>query len=315
MQQSFLEKKLGTKIKEVVEIYHDEIYDDDKRPFGHQFLVIPIRSKKIFNNCLQAIRDNFGTQIYTINWKKIGSTKNRNRNLTAREWLGALCEGMYCKSFKWFLQGNKPIIKNALGIKIASIFIDSLSDFSDEYWFHVEKSKERTQKKYGTLLRMGLQGCLHYCFSPDDYSEVLVKNFFTDGSVFGNVSLNNQKIIEKLETRLREYIKLEPGLRIIKINKSKIKTPGVNFEELADTILGATRYLCGHEEFKYKEDIVKSLKDVYQKRLRKSGFKNSPHFRTFTVSKCKIDKNKKLSFTDWDVQGRDFLGKNLSLGI
>lgn len=297
------------KREDEIEIYHDEIYDDENKPFCHQFLIIPVRSKIIFNEILMEIRKKFNAKNLTVNWKKLRKKYNRNRNLVAENWLCFLCEGMRNKPFKAIINRKPLLYKDNLGIKISSISINSLEDMSDSYWVHTEDNKEKTRRKYETLLRMGIQGCLHYCFNPEytSYRNVKVKMFYTDGKVFGNVPLDKKRVLDRMEKKLRSYIEIEPGLEITQIKKSKVKTPEVNLEELTDLVLGSTCYLCEKEEEEWRDRIVRPLKEVYKKRERGiTGFSRSSYFRAFTISKCSIDKEDNLSFDEWKIEkGRE----------
>lgn len=303
-KQGLLFDVSAKKQKEEIEIYHDEVYDDNNRPFGHQFLIVPIRSKHFFNSILMARRKKYKADAFTINWKKIGKN-SESRNTVAERWLRVLYGATHNSPFKYIKENREIVIKKApLGIKIGSIFIPSINAMSDEFWLHVEKSEDRTKKKYETILRWGIQGCLHFMFNPDytNYSEILVKNFYTDGKVFGKVSLDRTRIFERLESRVRKYVKINKNLEIIPVMKSKIKTPEVNFEELTDIILGATCYLCGNEKKEtWKDKIVEPLKNIYSKRKRGRNLRTSGHYRNFTVRYCNINENNELEFKDWEL--------------
>jgi hypothetical protein len=293
------------KQKEEIEIYHDEVYDDDNKPFGHQFLIIPIRSRNFFNTILMAERKKYKANALTINWKKLRENYNRNRNIVAQRWLEVLYDATHNSSFKYIKENREPLItKTPLGIKIGSVFIPSINAMSDEFWLHVEKSEDRTKKKYETLLRWGIQGCLHFFFNPDytNYSQVLVKNFYTDSKVFGEVNLDRARIFERLEYKVRNYIKINENIKITPVMKSKIKTPEVNFEELTDIILGATCYLCGNEKKEdWKDKIIEPLKIIYSKRERGGNLRKSGHYRNFTVGYCSVDENNELNFHNWEL--------------
>lgn len=306
MQENKVQKALFSapvkKIEEEIEIYHDEVYDNKNRPFGHQFLIIPTRSKDIFNAMLTVIRKNYKADNLTINWKKLRETSNINRNLVTKDWLQLLYNATHNSPIK-FLKRNREIIesKDSLGIKIGSIFIKSIHEMSDDFWLHVERSEDRTKRKYETLLKWGVKGCLHFFFNPTftNYSKVLVKRFYTDGEVFGKVKLSKSRIFERLENEIRDYIKFDRNIDIIKIMKSQNKTAEVNFEELTDIILGATYYLCGSEnKTEWKDKIVAPLKKIYIKKERGKNIEKSGHYRNFSLSYCDV---KSLNFNDWNI--------------
>jgi len=309
MQENEIQKSLFNipikKRKDVIEIYHDEVCDNKNRPFGHQFLIIPTRSKDFFNRILIAERKKYKADIFTIKWTKLRENYNKNKNIVAQKWLEILYGATHNSSFKYIKENRELLITKApLGIKIGSLFIRSINTMSDEFWLHVEKSEDRTKKKYETLLRWGIQGCLHFFFNPDytNYSQVVVKNFYTDGKVFGTVKLDQKRIFGRLEYKIRDYVKIDKNLMITQVIKSKIKTPEVNFEELTDIILGATHYLCGQEKKeKWKDKIVEPLKSIYSKRERGRNIKKSGHYRNFSVRYCSIDEENELKFDDWEL--------------
>lgn len=293
------------KQKEEIEIYHDEVYDNKNRPFGHQFLIIPTRSRDFLNNILMTERKRYKADILTINWKELRENYNKNRNIVAKRWLEILYDATHNSSFKYIQESREPLITKApLGIKIGSIFIPSINEMSDDFWLHVERSEDRTKRKYETLLRWGIQGCLHFFFNPDytNYSQVLVENFYTDGEVFSEVKLDRARIFERLEYKVRDYVKINKNINIISVKKSQIKTPEVNFEEFTDIILGATYYLCGKgKKEEWKNKIVEPLNNIYCKRERGRNIEISGHCRNFTVSYCSIDENKELDFHNWEL--------------
>jgi len=303
------ERRIFPEVEEI-EIYHDEVYDDNQRPFGHQFLIIPTRSKDFFNEILTNERKRYDkTGEFTINWKKL-KKNSRGKNIIANNWLKCLYEATRNKPFNYILD-KKIINADILGIRIGSIFIDSIRDLSNDFWVHIEKDEEKSRIKYETLLRIGMQGILHFCFNPEytNYKKVKVKSFFTDGRVFGKIPLNKNRIIGRLAEKCREYIEIFEDIEITPVRKNKIKTPEVNFEELTDLILGSTYYLCGEKKEEWREKIVQPLLEMYNKRRRnKIGLKSSSHFRTFTITRCKIDEGNELNFDDLEV--RDFVKNN-----
>lgn len=303
------EKRFFPEVEEV-EVYHDEVYDDNRRPFGHQFLIIPTRSKNFFSKVLTNERKRYNESgEFTINWKEL-KKNNRGKNFIANSWLKCLYEATRNRPF-YYIINKRSINAGVLGIRIGSIFIDSIKDLSDNFWAHIEKDEERSRIKYETLLRMGLQGILHFCFNPEytNYKKVVVKSFFTDGRVFGKIPLNKNRIIDRLTKRCREYIEIPENIEIVPVLKSKIKTPEVNLEELTDLILGGTYYLYGEKREEWKEEIVSPLWEMYKKRDRnKIGFENSSHFRSFTITRCKIGENNDLIFEDLMI--RDFSRRN-----
>ncbi len=284
---------------EEVEIYHDEAYGRKNCPFYHQFLIVPLRSKAILNQALQQKRTELKADPFTINWKKLRK-ETASRNLTAEQWLYLLNRGMRAQSFSYIFQRMPQCFQTDLGIKIGTF----AGNLSDSFWAHLPSEEERTRRKYETLLRMGIKGCLHYCFNPEFtcYGGVKIKRFYTDAHVFGKVSLDNERILGRLEAGLRNYIRLEENIKIEHVEKSENKTPEVNLEELTDLALGSTRYIyTDYGKSGWLDRIVAPLDEVYRKKERGKSFKNSSHFRSFTLGICETDKNDNLSFRQWKL--------------
>jgi len=284
---------------EEVEIYHDESYSRDNYHFYHQFLIIPVRSRDILNQALQDKRAKFKAESYTINWKEFRRGTG-SRNSTAEQWLSLLNIGMSNNPFAYVSNGVPIIYKEYLGIKIGTF----AGDLSESFWSHIPSEEERTRRKYETLLRMGIKGCLHYCFNPEFtcHSKIKISRFCTDAKVFGEVPLSNERILGRLESEVRDYIEVKDGLKIENIEKSMTKSPEVNFEELTDIVLGSTKYICDDCEKKESLDkITNPLAVVYQKKERGKDFQNSSHFRSFTIGVCEIDRQENLVFKDWAI--------------
>jgi len=286
-----------------IEIYHDEVYGDTKRPFGHQFLIIPSYSRDFFSRLLMNERKKVNGNYPSIRWHKLRK-RSKSKEIVAMRWLKLLYDAMYNGPFG-YIKDRKLIIREySLGIKIGSVFIDSLEKLSNSYWQNIQKPSDKRIRKYESLLRMGIQGIIHYCFNPKytSYSKVIITRICTDGK-YGGVPIDSGRIIRKLGYNARNYIEIETQ-KIECIPKSKEKTPEVNFEELTDTVLGSTYYLCGEKAKKERKDnIVAPLRKVYEKRNRGGrGLRNSPHYRTFTVRYCNVGKDDTLNFSDWKVE-------------
>ena len=283
--------------QEEIEIYHDEGYESNSVPFIHQFIVIPVRSREVFYRALESIRKKYSDEGLTVKWDRI-KKKTRKRIRIAIEWLNLLSAATYGKPFT-YLEGRKPVTtKRALGMKISSVFIDSLNDLSDSFYIGMKTPEEKRRKKYESLMYMGIKGLTSFCFNPEytAYSRVTITRLCTDGK-YGSIPIDTDRIIKKLEWNARNYVEIKTN-KIEGIPKSKIKTPEVDFEELTDLVLGGTRYLCGYEERnEIKDKITKPLKDIYDKAKRnKKGREASGHYRSFSVSKCKIGENDSMEF-------------------
>ncbi|HOW13055.1 MAG TPA: hypothetical protein PK121_01950 [Candidatus Pacearchaeota archaeon] len=301
------------KQKEEIEIYHDEGYEKNNKPFAHQFLAIPVFSKELFYSLLECIRKKYDKDgVLTIKWSKI-QKDTFARNQIAKEWLGLLQEATYQKKFKYYINSNL-IFKGSLGIKMSTIFINSLNDLSDDFYKNIEKPEEKRRKKYESLMRMGIQGLTSFCFNPKytNYSQVVIKRLYTDGE-YGSIPIDSNKIINKLKGNSRNYVQIDTD-KIEGVKKNKNKTAEVDFEELTDLVLGATRYLYSHEKRnEMKDKIVEPIREMYNKRERnKKGWEVSGHYRTFSVSRCEKE-NGRLIFREISIiQGEEAYGRSIN---
>lgn len=294
--QEALFKISNKKQREEIEIYHDEGYENNDLPFIHQFVAIPVRSRSLFYKLLEEIRKKYKGEELSIKWSKINKG-NKSRNKVSEEWLRLLSAASY-KEFRYINARREPIIEGPLGIKVLSVFINSLDDLSDEFYSDSQKPAERRRRKYESLMYMGIKGLTSFCFNPEytTYSGVIITRLCTDGEN-GGIPIDSNRVIRKLGFNVRDYVKIKAS-KIEGIPKSKVKTPEVDFEEVADLVLGSTRYLCGHEtRSELKDKITKPLRDVYSKAERsKEGREASGHYRAFSVSKYMIDENDRMNF-------------------
>jgi len=285
-----------------VEVYHDEEHNDKKGrlPFGHQFLIVPVYSRIFFNEILMSGRKRINSDYQSVRWHKL-KKKSKSRNFTAKRWLEILYRAIYNKQFDYIQNRKIKTTKYPLGIKIGSIFINSLDELSSSYWKDILVPSDKRIKKYEVLLRMGIQGMIHYCFNPEytNYSKIIITRICTDGE-YGSVPIDSERIIGKLEYNARSYVEIRTQ-KIECIPKSKDKTLEVNFEELTDLVLGSSRYLCGHKKRQeWKDKIVKPLKIIYDKRKRnRKGRESSPHYRTFSISCCSVNEDGSLHFDNY----------------
>ncbi|MDD5689792.1 MAG: hypothetical protein PHQ76_05915 [Caldisericia bacterium] len=301
------------KKEEEIEIYHDEGYEDNNIPFLHQFIAIPTRSKGVFHDALEMAREKYHGKNLSIRWSKI-KKKTGVRNMIANEWLRLLSEAAYKGPFK-YLKNRNPIVENFLGVKISSNFIKSLDDLSDSFYKNTNTPEERRRKKYESLMYMGIKGLTSFCFNPDytDYSKAIITGLYTDGEC-GSIPIDSNRLINKLEQNSRNYVQIDTD-KIEGVKKDKNKTAEVDFEELTDLVLGATRYLCDYEKRnEMKDKIVEPIREMYNKRERnKKGWETSGHYRTFSVSRCEIE-NGRLTFKKIPIiiQGEEAHGRSIN---
>jgi len=274
---------------ESVVVYHDEIKDSKDNPVAHGFLIVPVRSFNILLNDLLYYKEKYHIPESRLHWQKFSGTKLSLEMKCARDWLNCLIGGM----------ANERYIKHesmerhtaTLGLRFCAIFMDSLDELSDDFWQWCG-SGERTVKKFETLLRIGLKGGLHFLYN-EDY-RVGVKEFYTDAGAFHR-KLDSGRIVDRLRYEVNPYIRLEDHLHIASAESDHKKaqsgkdTVTAHFLQLCDVALGATSFVCLKHDHKTKWVIARGLKNLLDKRKRGfSGFSQSRHFKTFTITKAEI---------------------------
>lgn len=272
-----------------LEIFHDEMLDDSEHPFAHQFLFVPLSSKQPLFRILEDIRLKCNASDVTINWKNI-SHKNQSRFLTAKQWLSIFVQALYKKgSFRYPLKDGEVLdIGKPLGIKSATFIIDSRNQLDDHYWNG--SSISLANEKYLTIFKIGIKGALHFLYNSIDsnIANVVIKKLYTDGEESNSLPLAQRDILNELAPALRSHITIEdPNLSFIP--KSTNKSPEVDILELTDLVLGSTVFLGKNIQNDKKIELTSDLRKMYNKRNRGSGFTNSGHFQTFTVSKASVD--------------------------
>lgn len=302
--------------KEKVSIYHDEIKDDKNNPIAHGFLIVPIRSRDIFIKDLLCYKERHSIPDSKLHWQTLsGSGMGRNEGCV-RDWLKCLIHAM--ANEKYICHREQRGLKEALGVRFCAIFMRSLDDLSDDYWQWVD-SGERTIKKFETLLRIGLKGGLHYFY--DDNYKVLLKSFYTDAGAFHR-SLDNKRIVGRLQQerdlgKIQSYVDLDRDLRIKSVKSSQEEAEDIkiaNLLQLCDITLGAINFMCSKSDHKIKLSITQEFNNLLDKRRRKSGFKHSRHFKTFTISEAKII-NREWKFNSLETKEDLQVLKNYKLNI
>lgn len=287
---------------EEIEIFHDERHNNENSPFGHQFIIVPCRSKQIVNNLLNKERRRFKALDRSVRWHKL-NRKDKQLQVLSKAWLDLLPRLMSMERYKGLVDPKKIIYTSkCLGVKLFSLFIPSRDRMSDKFWTHIKNKKERNNRKYETLMRFAIKGGLKLMFNPQytSYQKVKVVRFYTDAKALGNNRpLNASRILGRVREEVPDYIQFLDNLKITPIDKSKNKSFEVNLEELTDLVLGSTCYICGTKMQSCRNKIVKNLEGLYQKRERGKGFKHSCHFRTFSVSKSNVI-DESWQFTDWE---------------
>lgn len=273
---------------EECEIYHDEIKDDRKNPVAHGFLIVPLRSKQALLEDLAHCRAKHGVHTTKINFKNLSGTKWHPSYGCARDWLSCLVDGMAKKPY--MRRANGKSYAGLLGIRFSALFMKSLSALSDDYWIWADNA-ERNIRKFETLLRIGLKGGLSYLSSPQ--KPVVVSRFVTDAGAFHR-PLDERRVIRRLQYELDPYIDLGKIHKIESV-ASYHRNPGckdadaAHLLQLCDLMLGAVSFTCLKSNHEQKLKVTRRVRELLDKRRRGPGFRNSSHYKTFSITLADIN--------------------------
>ena len=260
--------------KDDVTIYHDETKQaSGKNIWGHGILFVPHKKIEGLLKELQDARD-----------ECICDSKLRFADIS---------ESYYTPKYecvkRWVEIGFKYLKRNE-GCKLGIIFFDKgtvdLNAYSGD-------KKERELRAVETVLRMTLKGSAHYLY--DTERQVKIHRFVTDGDPWHR-DLNENRIIGRLLTEVRDYVEITPGCKIDGVvsdhkNDRCNDIKSAHLLQLTDLLLGSVIQTCFRdlEQGKKKEIIIRPIKEMLDKRKRgRKGFENSSHFRSFTLSLAKI---------------------------
>lgn len=267
-------------VDEVI-IYHDE---STSQPFAHSFLVIPTRSKNVLISKLYEARDEYKCDS-KLRFSDISGSKVTKKDKCIKKWIGLAVEGLRQRGQ---LRGIFP---SSLNCKFFVIFMGRLSEM-EESLLGGEYRKEKELRKYETLLRIGLKGGLHYCYSSE-YKVKLV-SFITDGMPWHR-NLDDKRILDRLRNECKEYVEIPSIVDIKSVFSNHKDSRCTNKDDaqllqLCDLLLGATIHSCEkNSRIRSKKEIIsRPVRNLINKIKWGRHFKRSGHYKTFSISKGKI---------------------------
>lgn len=315
-------------------VYHDETEMNDIS--GHVLLFIPQNLTVKFeeDTSLFSLNTENTNSLETL-YLKIKQLRNKHgfdskfhfSSLSGSTWTKQ--DNAYYEALSYILDSckkrNQQYFDKSLICKFAIIYYPS----SNLRLYSGEK-KERELRYAETLLRMLLKGAVHYLY--DDYNTVKIQEIITDGDPHHR-EFDESRIIRKIQNNdpslsgLRNYCLIHAGTNIIHLPSKHRDYPidskeyiNSNMLQLADLILGSVNQVChvGCGDFNCqpkiglkvtsKKGLLANLtKEVMDKRKRGFGFKNSSHYKSFSVSEAKIiDGN--WSFNQYQI--KEFLDQD-----
>jgi hypothetical protein len=198
--------------------------------------------------------------------------------------------------------------------KLAVIFYPKKSDLSLYGGVYM---KEKQQRHDETVLRMLLKGAAHYLYS--DNTTVMIRQIVSDGDP-RHRPLDSSRIVWKMlseeegqKSPLRDYVSITDDATInhVPSNHREHATDHENYRhahhlQLADILLGATIHAChkgcrtyrppalGSQVTEKRDIIATPVKEMLEKSFRRSGFRHSGHYRSFTISQVAFEKGSVL---------------------
>lgn len=295
-------------------MFHDETKDVPGRNFkGHILFFVPEQMVSISSTPLFGVdsieyypKEELAHALFELRLKlnyrgkfhfsKIGGDKWGKSDLAHRTAVELAIDGLCNKHQKSF--------KYPLHCKLAVMFYPSQAD---SLLYGGASRKERRMRHDETILRILLKGAAHYLY--DDNNHIEIANIVADGQP-EHRKMDPDRIIWQLtydglsgRTPLRDYVSFSPKSTIIHLpsdhrsyTHDSEEHKNAHMLQLADLLLGSSLRSCyvgitskkklprlGDECIK-KDLIAHPVKEMFDKRRRGSGFRNSGHFKSFTIS-------------------------------
>jgi hypothetical protein len=248
-----------------------------------------------FTRALDNLRSKLGYR-GKLNFSKIGGTKWSKGDLAHLSAINLAVDALSKK--------RQDSFKLPLHCKLAVMLYPSHAPRS---LYGGQSRKEREMRYDETILRILLKGAAHFLY--DENNRVEIVSIVADGQP-GHRTMDRDRIITQLtvdelsgRTPLRDYVSFAATSTIQHLSSDHRSHPPnsiahkyANMLQIADLLLGSTLRACyvGMTFRKRvprigdaccKKDVVaQPVKEMFDKRDRGSGFRNSGHFRSFTVS-------------------------------
>lgn len=269
-------------LREDCTIYHDA---STGKPFAHGLLVIPSRSSSRLAEALLESRQRWNCKSKR-HFADIGGGKFTKKDRCIEEWIALGVEALRHK------RQDRTIFPEAPCCKLLVIFLETLGQMDRELYGGAPK-KEKELRKIETLLRIGLKGGLHYCYS--DECGVRLEGFITDGMPWHR-SLDDRRVLDRLRGEARGYVEIPDRIYIESIvsdhNDPKCQDPvAANLLQLCDLLLGSTIQACARDARvgSKKEIVSRRVRDMLDKTKRGSAFRNSGHYKSFAISVATVE--------------------------
>jgi len=289
-------------------LYHDETTVAGHK--GHGLFFVPVKTRvldtgglfgtesiemepqRLLFEKLRKIRREFSTD-HKLHFSKISGSRWTSRNeaeiKSVRIGVGSLRE-----------RGTRSPMFCKLGI----IFYESPRQ-EQIACYGGEVREEKLFRYDETVLRMLLKGAVHYLY---DYNhKVRILGMVSDGQPCHR-RLDEFRILNRLQYEVRDYVDFHRDAEIVHLSSNhRDHAQGskeymhANMLQLTDMLLGGVIYACfndvrasnpyprtGCKVENKKAIIAYPVRKLLDKRKRGGGFRNSGHYKSFTVSKAFI---------------------------
>jgi hypothetical protein len=302
-------------------IYHDETKDVPGRNFkGHVLFFVPVKlsvesktpllgtfqedysPKEMFLSEFLRYRQEFACY-GKLHFAEISGQTWKKYDLAYRKTVALAVDALRSKS--------PQIFSRPLGCKVVTIFYPKGADWNI---YGGDSRKEQKLRHDETLLRILLKGACHYLY--DNSNSIEVVGIISDGDP-AHRRLDEDRIVSRLtydgfygKSPLRDYAIFSPDVSITHLpsdhNNYKPDTEEyghANLLQIADLLLGAIMRACyvGAKTIKslpmigehcIKRDIIaQPVKEMLEKKVRGSGFRNSGHYKSFAVTQVTFGKD------------------------
>jgi len=302
-------------MNQTVSVYYDETYLKQEKCHGHVLFFVPDKIETIYESPLFGKTTNnyypkqdLLKKISSCRGEKYSNHKFHFSKLSGKKWseIDALTSNMMNILVDGLRSKGSFFFKPPLSCKVAILYYPNSSGI-DMYGGITEKEKK--QRFCETMLRILIKGSCHFLYDEDH--KIIISRIIVDGRP-GHREFDEGRIVYQLfaeteinRTPLRDYVKFGPEIKITHLdsNHTNYETGTIEYEDAnnlqcADLLLGAFNYAIysppwnGPKHFNIKDNcdnkksfLSKPVADMIHKIDRESGFQNSGHYLSFTVSK------------------------------
>lgn len=266
-------------------IYHDESKRVFKNVWAHALFFVPKSASEKLLSQLWAVRKKYRCENKKLRFADISGKKicEKDGSIVKKEWLQYGVEALRSKGSYTF----RPPLSCKLGV----IFFPTSLDLD---LYGGDTKDEKMLRYFETVLRMLLKGCAHGLYARDN--KLKIKGIITDGQPW-NRELDEIRILDHLIAEVREYVEIDRNACIEGVVSDHTSpdctdSDKAQFLQATDLLLGSVIHSCFRdlERSAKKEIIIRPVRAMLEKRKRGAGFRNSGHYRSFSLSFARIER-------------------------